>query len=146
MQFVTRKRDTTNFISPQEMYDDYKSRKINGIQDYQSKMLDSYMEKGMDKSDIALELPTGTGKTLIGLLIAEYRRRKLRERVVYVCPTKQLVYQTANYSVEKYGIKAIAFTGARAEYSAEDKMRYTSGQAIAITNYSSIFNLNCSIF
>jgi len=124
------------------MYDDYKSRKINGIQDYQSKMLDSYMEKGIDKSDIALELPTGTGKTLIGLLIAEYRRRKFRERVVYVCPTKQLVYQTANYSVEKYGIKAIAFTGARTEYSAEDKMRYTSGQVIAITNYSSIFNTN----
>lgn len=47
MQFVTRKRDTTNFTSPQEMYDDYKSRKINGIQDYQSKMLDSYMEKGI---------------------------------------------------------------------------------------------------
>lgn len=142
MQFVTRKRDTTNFTSPQEMYDDYKSRKINGIQDYQSKMLDSYMEKGIDKSDVALELPTGTGKTLIGLLIAEYRRRKFRERVVYVCPTKQLVYQTANYSVEKYGIKAIAFTGARSEYSAEDKMRYTSGQVIAITNYSSIFNTN----
>ncbi len=141
MQFVTRKRDVVNFSTPQEMYDDYKNRKINGIQDYQSKMLDSYMENGFDKSDVALELPTGTGKTLVGLLIGEYRRRKLREKVVYVCPTKQLVYQTANYAIEKYGIKVVAFTGPRADYNVEDKMKFTSGQAIAITNYSSIFNI-----
>ena len=41
MQFVTRKRETINFGSPQEMYDDYKNRNIAGIQDYQSRMLDS---------------------------------------------------------------------------------------------------------
>lgn len=50
MQFVTRKRDIVNFLSPQEMYDDYKNRSINGIQDYQSKMLDLYMKEGLDKS------------------------------------------------------------------------------------------------
>jgi len=142
MQFVTRKRDIVNFSSPQEMYDDYKNRSINGIQDYQSKMLDLYMKEGLDKSDVAIELPTGTGKTLIGLLIGEYRRRKFHERVVYVCPTKQLVYQTANYAIEKYGIKVVAFTGSKTEYVVEDKMKFTSGQAMAITNYSSIFNTN----
>ena len=142
MQFVTRKRDIVNFSTPQEMYDDYKNRSINGIQDYQSKMLDSYMNEGIDKSDVALELPTGTGKTLIGLLIGEYRRRKFHERVVYICPTNQLVYQTANYAIEKYGIKVVTFTGSKAEYSLEDKMKFTSAQAMAITNYSSIFNTN----
>lgn len=142
MPFVTRKRDTANFASPQEMYDDYKNRKINGIQDYQSKMLDLYMKDGLEKTDVALELPTGTGKTLVGLLIGEYRRRKMHERVVYVCPTKQLVYQTATYANEKYGIKVVAFTGPRADYNVEDKMKFTSGQVMAITNYSSIFNIN----
>lgn len=48
MQFVTRKRDIVNFSSPQEMYDDYKNRSINGIQDYQSKMLDLYMKEGLE--------------------------------------------------------------------------------------------------
>ena len=142
MSFVIRKRELVNFATPQEMYDDYKNRRINGIQDYQSKMLDLYMKDGIDKKDIAIELPTGTGKTLIGLLIGEYRRRKFHERVVYVCTTNQLVYQTVNYAIEKYGIKVIAFTGAKVEYDAEDKMKFTSGQAIAITNYSSIFNIN----
>ena len=142
MQFVTRKRENVNFSSPQEMYDDYKNRSINGIQDYQSKMLDLYMKEGIDKADVALELPTGTGKTLIGLLIGEYRRRRFHEQVVYICPTKQLVYQTASYAIEKYGIKVVAFTGSKADYDVADKTKFTSGQMIAITNYSSIFNIN----
>ena len=142
MPFKVRKRESNSFTSPQEMYDDYKNRKITGIQDYQSKMLDSYMQQAFDKTDVAIELPTGTGKTLIGLLIGEYRRRKLQERVVYVCPTKQLVYQTASYASEKYGIKVVAFTGSKADYNTEDKMKFATGQALAITNYSSIFNSN----
>lgn len=142
MQFVTRKRETINFSTPQEMYDDYKNRSINGIQDYQSKMLDIYIKEGIDKADVALELPTGTGKTLIGLLIGEYRRRAFHERVVYICPTKQLVYQTASYAIEKYGIKVVAFTGSKADYDVADKMKFTSGQMMAVTNYSSIFNTN----
>jgi Rad3-related DNA helicase len=40
-------------------------------------MLEGY-EGQIDAADLALELPTGTGKTLIGLLIAEWRRRGSR--------------------------------------------------------------------
>lgn len=140
--FKTRKRETLQFNTPQEMYDDYKNRKINGIQDYQSKMLDEYIKQGINQSDVALELPTGTGKTLIGLLIGEFRRRKYKEKVVYVCPTSQLVYQTANYANEKYGIKVVAFTGSNRDYDRADKLKYERGENIAITNYSSIFNIN----
>jgi hypothetical protein len=38
-------------------------------------------------------LPTGSGKTLVGLLIGEWLRRKNKERVVFLCPTRQLVNQ-----------------------------------------------------
>lgn len=138
--FKTRKRELLNFETPQEMYDDYKNRKINGIQAYQSKMIDLYMEQGKDKSDVALELPTGTGKTLIGLLIGEFRRRKYKEKVVYVCPTSQLVYQTANYANETYGIKVIPFTGSKSGYETSNKLKYKTAECIAVTNYSSIFN------
>lgn len=140
--FKTRKRDTVQFETPQEMYDDYKNREINGIQAYQSKVLDNYLSEGIDKKDVALELPTGTGKTLIGLLIGEFRRRKYKEKVVYICPTSQLVYQTANYANEKYGIKVVPFTGSKINYESSDKLKYTMADNIAITNYSSIFNVN----
>jgi len=140
--FKTRKREALQFDTPQEMYDDYKKRKINGIQDYQSKVIDIYMEKGIDERDVALELPTGTGKTLVGLLIGEFRRKKNKEKIVYVCPTTQLAYQTANYANEKYGIKVTLFTGSKMNYESQDKLKYTMAESIAVTNYSSIFNIN----
>lgn len=136
------KVESLKFETPQEMYDDYKNRKINGIEHYQSKMIDEYMNEGFDKKDVALELPTGTGKTLIGLLIGEFRRKKYNEKVVYVCPTSQLVYQTSNYANDKYGIKVIPFTGSRIEYDQIDMLNYNMARNIAVTNYSSIFNIN----
>jgi len=39
---------------------------------------------------LALELPTGSGKTLVGLLIGEYRRRKNKEKVVFLCPNQSI--------------------------------------------------------
>ena len=57
---------------------------------HQEKTLDSYFADFLQAKDIAIELPTGTGKTLVGLLIAEYRRRASDERVAFLCSTRQL--------------------------------------------------------
>lgn len=85
MAFKRKKRENNTFESPQQMFrDHYKRKGINGILDYQSEMIDQYMDH-IDDADIALEMPTGSGKTLIGLLIGEYRRRMNKERVVFVC-------------------------------------------------------------
>src|SRR4051812_17977496 len=46
-------------------------------------------------SDVAIELPTGAGKTLVGGLIGDFRRRKEADRIAYLCPTRQLARQTA---------------------------------------------------
>lgn len=142
MGFRINKTDNINFDTPQEMYSDYKNRKINGPLDYQSDMIDLYMEEAFEKTDVALELPTGSGKTLIGLLIGEFRRRKYNEKIVYLCPTNQLVNQTVDQARGKYGIKAQKFTGKIVNYSPEAKSAYSSGSSIAITNYSSLFNTN----
>ena len=99
--------DNTNFNTPQQMFDDYKNRTIDSIFNYQSDMIDLYLKEEKDVKDIALELPTGTGKTLIGLLIGEFRRRKNKEKILYLCPNKQLVNQTVKHSVEDYGLSLI---------------------------------------
>lgn len=140
MAFKITKKENLNFNSPQEMYADYKSRTINGPLHYQSDMIDLYMKDAVTESDVAIELPTGSGKTLIGLLIGEYRRRKNKEKVVYVCPTNQLVYQVTEQAMSKYGIKVNPFTGRIKEYSPQSKTEYYRCEAIAVTNYSSIFN------
>jgi hypothetical protein len=142
MGFRIKKIDNTNFDTPQEMYKDYKKRAIQGTLDYQSKMIDNYMHQAFDKKDVALELPTGSGKTLIGLLIGEYRRRKNKEKIVYLCPNNQLVNQVVEKAYSTYGIKVHGFTGRIVDYSPEATSAYNRAETIAVTNYSSLFNNN----
>ncbi len=104
-------------------------------------MLDLYI-KNVDKKTVALELPTGSGKTLVGLLIGEYRRRKNKEKVLFLCPTNQLVHQVVEQSNLKYGLKAIAFCGKQKDYLPKDKSSYLMAEAIGVTTYSSFFALH----
>jgi replicative superfamily II helicase len=95
-----------------------------------------------DKKDLAIQLPTGSGKTLVGLMIAEWRRRKFSERVVYLCPTKQLVHQTVRQANTVYALEVKGFVGSNREFNQADVARYRSGECIAITTYSAVFNSN----
>lgn len=141
MAFKTRKKEEFSYSSPQEMYQDNKLKKIMGPLDYQAAMLDLYI-KNVDKKTVALELPTGSGKTLVGLLIGEYRRRKNKEKVLFLCPTNQLVHQVVEQSNLKYGLKAIAFCGKQKDYLPKDKSGYLMAEAIGVTTYSSFFALH----
>lgn len=141
-RFVFDESDDLTFNSPQEMYEDYKKKKIKGVLDYQAEILTNYVETCLPCKDVALELPTGSGKTLVGLLIAEFRRRKYNEKIVYVCPNNQLVNQVVTQATDQYDIPTIGFTGSRADYSQEQMSSYTDCSKIAVTNYSSIFNTN----
>ena len=116
MKFKTGKKEEFLYSSTQEMYQDNKLKKIMGPLDYQTSMLNLYIQN-MDKKTVALELPTGSGKTLVGLLIGEYRRRKNKEKVLFLCPTNQLVHQVVQQSNLKYGLRAVAFCGKQKNYS-----------------------------
>jgi hypothetical protein len=104
-------------------------------------VLDAFCESFIDKADVALELPTGSGKTLVGLLIAEYRRRKQGLRSAFLCPTKQLAVQVHRASV-RYGTDTVLLIGPQAGWSAGDFVRYQRAEAVAVTTYSALFNTN----
>lgn len=125
--------------TPEELLNDLKTRKIKGLIAHQADILRAYFEEHTKHIDIALQLPTGSGKTLVGLLIAEWRRIRYNERVVYLCPTRQLVNQVVEHAVKKYGLNPLGFVGKQREYAPEYKTAYTRAEAIAITNYSSFF-------
>lgn len=144
MGFKIYKREDFSYSTPQEMYQDNKLKKIRGLLDYQSEMLCSYMENE-SANTLALELPTGSGKTLVGLLIGEFRRRKNKERVLYLCPTNQLVNQVVEQAKEKYGLNAISFCGKQKDYSPTDRSSFALAKAIGVTTYSSFFAVG-SIF
>jgi hypothetical protein len=128
--------------SPEKLLLELPRRKIPSVLLHQGEILRSYATQGLDTSDVALQLPTGSGKTLVGLLIAEWRRRKFQERVVYLCPTRQLVNQVAEQADERYGLAVNGFTGSIPGYAASAKAEYQNADKVAITTYSSLFNTN----
>ena len=144
MAFKFIKSETVNFSTPQEMFQDNKMKNILGLIDYQSKMIDNYMHSIRNDGTIidkhvAFELPTGSGKTLIGLLIGEFHRRKYHRKVLFLCPTKQLVAQVCHQAKTYYGINVIEFIGKQTEYSPTDRSDYLLGKKIGVTTYSSFF-------
>ncbi len=142
MAFTKSKPKSSAPTSPDLLFRELPRRKIPDVLPHQQTMMQKYASEAENVKDVALQLPTGSGKTLVGLLIAEWRRRKHKEKVVYLCPTIQLVNQAVSQAENKYGLSVVGFTGSRKKYSAADKAYYNQGDRIAVTTYSSLFNTN----
>lgn len=128
--------------SPERMFLDFSDRTFKGLLTHQGHVLAEYQSKALSAPNVAIKLPTGSGKTLVGALIAEWRRRRMKERVVYVCPTRQLANQVVEEGRNKYGLgDAIApFIGRKADFDPADKGRFQSGEVVAVTTYGGLFN------
>lgn len=142
MAFKKPSIHTTVPESPDRLFRDLPRRKHASLYDHQGQVLRTYVAQALMVPDVALQLPTGSGKTLVGLLLAEWRRRKFQERVVYLCPTRQLVNQVAEEASAKYGLTVEPFTGTAKNYTAEAKAAYADGERVAVTTYNSLFNVN----
>lgn len=126
--------------SPEKLFLDLPRRKIPGVLPHQQELMRTYASSALSDPDVALQLPTGSGKTLVGLLIGEWRRRKFGERVVYLVPTKQLVNQVVEQAEEKYGLTVHGFVGPKKDYEPAARANYKNGARMAVTTYSSLFN------
>lgn len=126
--------------SPEKLLLELPRRKIPAALLHQGEVMRSYAKDFVDAKNLAIQLPTGSGKTLVALLISEWRRRKNKERIVYLCPTKQLVNQVVYQANEVYGLDVQGFTGSKHEYSASAKASYQATTRVAVTTYNSLFN------
>lgn len=109
---------------------------------HQGDVLRTYYEKHRNARDLAVELPTGTGKTLPGLLIVDWNRRfRDGARTVFACPTTQLVRQVLEVA-RNHSIPAVDLSGSWRDWPREDRLKFESGAAIAVATYSGIFNSN----
>lgn len=128
--------------SPEKILLGLPRRKIPGVLLHQGEMMRAYAAQAVEAPDVALQLPTGSGKTLVGLMIGEWRRRKFRERVVYLCPNRQLVNQVVEQAEEQYGLTVNGFTGRIRSYDPTAQAEYKNADRVAITTYSALFNTN----
>lgn len=140
MAFKSISQKTVVPDSPDLLLRELPRRKIPDVLPHQQSIMQRYANEAIGKFDVALQLPTGSGKTLVGLLIAEWRRKKFGEKVVYLCPTKQLVHQAANQANQKYGLSVVELTGSQRDYIPSEVTKYKQGDCVAITTYNSLFN------
>lgn len=106
---------------------------------HQADVLRTYHAHHLHSPDVALELPTGAGKTVPGLLVAEWRRRSLHHRVLYACPTIQLARQTAA-AAAVIDVRTTLLVGPHHTWSTAQKAAYESAGTLGITTYSAMFN------
>ncbi len=141
--FKTDFAKTTGPADPETLFHNLRGRapEIKHLWSHQADLLRAYHKQCGNARDVAIELPTGSGKTLVGLLIAEWRRQSLGARVAYLCPTRQLARQVGTQARD-YGIQAHVLVGKQRDYPPQQFSEYQSSRAIAITTYSAIFNIN----
>lgn len=137
------KRTVQEFLSPEELYLSGTLPRTTAAVDslwlHQGDVIRAFAEGHQDTPDLALELPTGTGKTLPGLLIAEWVRRKTAGPVIYATPTKQLARQVAA-TAEREGVPVSNLTGSAKHWDPADEASVEGGEAIGLTTYSAVFN------
>lgn len=122
-------------IDPELIFEQLpKSNRINDLYSSQAAILRQWFTTFRDKRDIALELNTGGGKTLVGLLIALSTMREMNEGVLYLVENKQLVDQVVSQAKE-LSIPAVPYNG-KASISAD----FDNGEVILVGSYKALFN------
>lgn len=115
---------------------------IKNLWDIQKEVLDVYYEKMRDAKKVAIELPTGSGKSIISILILEMWR-KIGKRVAILTSSIALG-DDMKRRCDDLRISNVVITGAeRAERKGDDESRerirnikdYKRGNAIGIMNY-----------
>mgnify|MGYP001581275579 CR=1 FL=1 len=128
------KRDFNDFLSG------FKSAKFKNLWPAQKYVLEKYADQFAEKADVAIELPTGAGKTLILLLIAEAWRQE-GKKVAILSANKTLARQMEK-EAKLLKIPAVLMEGRGVDIASKDKRDYHRANKIAVMNYWVYFNQN----
>lgn len=120
--------------NPVDIYDSLdRSASVGPLRPTQTNILTQWFERRKDEKELIIKLPTGAGKTLIGLLIL---KSKLNEGVgpcLYICPNNYLANQ-ARLEADRFGIRTCIFE------DASIPREFLDGKAILITTAHKFFN------
>lgn len=121
-------------INPIKIYDNLPKGKVNDLWRGQYLALEELFQHS-DKSHVVINLNTGGGKTVIGLLEGQSLANMLQGRVFYLCGSNQLIMQTAE-AAQRLALKvATYFNG-----NMQNELEFNLGQVQCLTNYQALFN------
>src|SRR5262245_57547667 len=100
----------------QTLFAQHRSAAVPTLWEWQSEVLAGYAD--ID-GDVAVELPTGSGKTLIGLLVGEHFREDQGSPVAYLAGNKQLAQQ-AERQAQDLGFPVVRFQGPKDDWASRD--------------------------
>ena len=110
-----------------------KPEHINDLWDTQAAALRAWHQRRSQR-DLVIKLNTGSGKTLVGLLIGESVRRELQQPFLYLAPTRQLATQVVQKATES-GIPAESYQSGRGLPAS-----FLNAEAILVGSYQVLFN------
>ena len=118
------------------LFADHRSNQIAELRPWQQEVLAEYAEAD---GDVAIELPTGAGKTLVALLAGEEFRQRERRPVAYLAGNKQLAQQVERQA-NALKFPVVRFQGRKGDWSPGDVFAFNMGQKLGIMNYWNYFN------
>jgi len=105
----------------------------------QESVLIKWFDEYQEQKDVILKLPTGEGKTIIGLLILQSKINQTKGSALYICPNKYLADQV-KIQAEEFGIQYCSISQSGLP---EDFM---NGEKLLITHAHMLFNGRSSNF
>jgi hypothetical protein len=119
----------TNIINPREIFMSLPNKKYDYPRDVQTEVWQQWMDK-RDEKDIIIKMNTGSGKTIVGLIILMSCVREEKKPAVYIVPNNFLVKQVEK-EAESMGIPVT-----------EDinDVGFITGEKILITNIYKLVN------
>src|SRR6266545_8167979 len=107
--------------------------KFDYLRDVQGEVLKAWHDR-REARDIVVKMNTGSGKTLVGLLMLQSLLNEEIGPALYLCPNKQLVEQVYQHALE-VGIPAVV--GGETTELPHD---FLNSEAIFITTFEKLFN------
>lgn len=121
-------------IHPIKIYDSLPKGKVNDLWRGQYLALEE-LTNVREQVNIAVNLNTGGGKTVIGLLTGQSMANELEGRIFYLCGSNQLIKQTKD-AAEKLGLKVSTYFNREMQNERE----FNLGEVQCLTNYQTLFN------
>ena len=126
---IINENKINNIINPREIFMSLPNRKYDYPRDVQTEVWKQWIEKREEK-DIIIKMNTGSGKTIVGLIILLSCIREDKKPAMYVVPNKFLMKQVIK-EAESLGIPVTENS---------DDVSFITGEKILITNIYKLVN------